>query len=135
MSLTNEMLTPEFSVCSICLEDNINFTHSAKSTSKCSHIFCTNCLFNYISQSILQGKVKENGIICPESGCKEFISNSFVSRLIENDTSLLNKYSKLKYLSYIKSSNNLRECIRPNCLGVMKADPQNICLKCSICKK
>jgi hypothetical protein len=118
---------------------------------KCDHIFCKDCLSNYVRYKIIDGNVypkccyflnNEESSTTQESNstatttaaprlkfCNQVILHSDIISLLENDITTLEKYHRFKFC---KENKHAREC--PNCHTFMLGTPDTTSkIICSYC--
>ena len=97
--------------CDICSE---KFTSNDNNKLKnCGHSFCNDCWFYFLSTKIKENKIAS--IKCLEYNCQEKPNDDFIINLLDNDTSLIQKYQKFKFELEILNAPNKKLCPFPNC--------------------
>jgi len=99
----------------------------------CNHVFCEDCLINYLKFEITTGKV--SSIKCPLEVCLLPITESYITNILEpRSQSILIKYRKFKVDFEVLSDPNKKWCIRANCNTWLLKNPLSnhlICPKCN----
>ena len=119
--------------CEICCENyNEKDFHGI---SECSHRFCLNCMTDYITFNITNGKV--NKIKCADSSCPAEYNREDIRKFGSQE--IFQKYLKFKENIDVSTNPNLKWCIRPDCNRFLKKGKNNrancecgyeMCFKC-----
>ncbi|KAL9190222.1 hypothetical protein ACHAXT_007433 [Thalassiosira profunda] len=122
--------------CEICLDED-GFDDDEMIRMPCGHEFCETCWYGYISNAMEKGPVcvRES---CPESGCKELITEEEVARAAPD---LLPKFEGYQLRSFVDTNGSTRWCPGPGCdqvalasgSGGAFADAEGVA-KCTGCK-
>ncbi len=127
--------------CQICMDDN-PYGGDYKLTD-CHHIFCKECITNYLKSRIVDGQVYPKCFYITKTpipdkvnehedkACSQPIIALDIEHLFASDESTLDKYHR--YI-YAKENKTARDC--PNCshaqLGTPDITPVMICEKCGL---
>lgn len=127
--------------CQICMDNNA--IGSEHKLSQCQHIFCKECIANFLKSKILDGQVypkcfyisktpipeKENEF--EETTCTKPIDTVDIEAIFHDDSTTLEKYRK--YI-YSKENKTARDCPRCNHvqLGTPEVTPVMICTECGL---
>jgi len=126
------------SECSICYENynlkKFNFFDC------CEHIFCPDCIFNYLSIKINEGDIN---IKCPDKNCQEHLLYNDIINVIKKDQIIRDKYETflLNYVENQHLNNDIKykitHCPEPSCNLLIEYthNNNNIHIACPFCKK
>ena len=105
-NITTAKITKKIHLCQICLEeDKKKFT-----TFKCSHDFCSDCVYSYLFEKIKIGDVP---IKCPEKECNYYLDEDVI---IDNTSEeVYQKYKKFIRRKEIEKIPGAVPCPLPNC--------------------
>jgi len=90
---------------------------------RCEHGFCSKCVFDYISNLVINGRVAT--IMCPNEGCNNILSDIEIIEFLKSDDALIKKYQKFKKDLDISMDPIHRWCIRPGCEFLVEGNPKN----------
>ena len=94
--------------CPICQVNNSSYT-----IPQCQHNFCESCLNTYLNIKITEGNVLV--INCPETDCKQQLTNSQIQELTSED--LFSKYTEFYNKKSLESNIYFRWCPLKQCKG------------------
>lgn len=101
--------------CTICLED---FNWNEMERIQCGHLFCKSCWKEYLTVTILGGKVTE--IICPARGCSLLLDELTITKMLGDNSELLAKYQRFVANSYVNDHKNIRWCPGKGCNNAVR---------------
>lgn len=84
---------------------------------ECGHSFCKECVVDYLTVSISEGKVMS--VKCPQAGCFEVFTADRLETLLPDE--LLAKYRKFKSNQEVEQDPSARWCPNPNCGTILRA--------------
>ena len=115
--------------CIICLEKQ-NLDNFSK-PDNCSHMFCNDCWYNYLSTKIDEGNAIK--IKCMEQNCNSILDVEFVMNILgnKNNKDLIKKFYKFKRKQEIEQIPNHIFCPYKNCEGYSIKQNDNNFLKCN----
>ena len=101
----------KINLCPICYAEEMSSGNCY--TLQCGHVFCKNCVKNYLENLIKESRVID--IKCLQAGCVYKLSDNVINYIVSKDS--YNKYLKFKKRQiYIKNINNgMIPCVFPNC--------------------
>ena len=79
----------------------------------CGHKICSICLYEYLKGQIENAKVTK--INCFVFKCKEILSENYITRVIESNTKLMEKYNYFKKRAEIIASPTKKFCPEKDC--------------------
>jgi hypothetical protein len=108
----------EDSVCEVCLQKPQN---DAIIQLKCQHVFCSQCLREYVKVLKAYRQLTPDKLQCVHEGCREEIDDATILKIFPGEEGFVLKTIKKCY----KESNNPGSVIF-SCLGLMKTDRKPI---------
>lgn len=112
-------------VCGICCEE-FSGRKSIK-FSKCGHIFCKNCTFEYLARKIEQQCPK---ILCPSFNCFTLVSHD---RIKEICPGLWSKYENCVLKCALSKMKDIVFCPRRSCQLAVIIEPEETLARCGNC--
>lgn len=97
---------------------------------KCNHIFCHDCLYDYLKQKINSSELIK--ILCP-SNCPKELQEEEIKSILSRDPKLFEKFKKFKELAILNQDPNIRWCIKPGCNSFIKNIGNETKIKCLKC--
>ncbi|XP_015517528.1 E3 ubiquitin-protein ligase RNF14 [Neodiprion lecontei] len=116
-----------FYTCKICFSE-ISGRHCSEIT-KCGHIYCKDCMRQYISLRISEGKV--NSICCPEHKCNTEITPDLVKELVSPE--IYERYERLLLKVTLDSMSDIIYCPRSSCQYPVTRDGEDTLATCANC--
>jgi len=113
--------------CEVCYE-KISAEDKGFNKIKCGHFFCKICWFNYLKNSIMEGKVDK--IKCMNHGCNEILSKEFILKHISEHEILVEKYNKFLKRDEILNDKNKKLCPNPDCDSFLEKSEISKYVKC-----
>jgi len=113
--------------CEVCYE-KISTEDKEFNKIKCGHFFCKICWFNYLKNSIMEGKVDK--IKCMNHGCNEILSKEFILKHISGHNILVEKYHKFLRRDEILNNKNKKLCPNPDCDSFLEKSEISKYVKC-----
>ena len=113
--------------CEVCYE-KISAEDKGFNKIKCGHFFCKICWFNYLKNSIMEGKVDK--IKCMHHGCNEILSKEFILKHISGHNILVEKYHKFLRRDEILNDKNKKLCPNPDCDSFLEKSEISKYVKC-----
>ncbi|XP_012146257.2 E3 ubiquitin-protein ligase RNF14-like [Megachile rotundata] len=113
-------------MCIICFE--IYYGKYCTKLQNCSHIFCRNCIQQYITTKINENVIKN--IICPDLSCNCAITYNEIKMFCPN---LFSKYEDLLLHVTLNSMQDIVFCPRISCQCPVVKDDENTLIVCSKC--
>lgn len=118
--------------CGICLvdveaQDNYSLT--------CHHVFCRDCIEDYISRKINQAHTSQTQLVCPGEGCTMPYNSYHIWRATGEDVEgdLFTKYLTFNVMRAFESSPFVRYCSNKECNHMIIIKPfkrRYVCRKC-----
>lgn len=131
-------ITPK-AYCNICYDYYPMKTMWQDCPSNSNEHYCSNCLKQYLSSKISVGQVyADNSVACPcsTSACAGRIKENIILYLLENDSSLIEKFHIFSLNAEVASSTNKTFCPNSQCGAVVTItsswSKQVSCSKCQI---
>eukprot|EP01097_Dermamoeba_algensis_P007186 TRINITY_DN4501_c0_g1_i1.p1 TRINITY_DN4501_c0_g1~~TRINITY_DN4501_c0_g1_i1.p1 ORF type:complete len:298 (-),score=32.16 TRINITY_DN4501_c0_g1_i1:305-1198(-) len=112
--------------CSICVTSKDNGI-----TLSCGHIFCHECLKEYIRMQIFTGGVLD--INCMDLQCRLPIAEDEVGKIVEEDA--FEKYKQFKFSVSRLWNPNMRWCPTPDCNTLVEKKDSSKKMSCTKCCK
>ncbi|MCL7051535.1 hypothetical protein MKW94_003853 [Papaver nudicaule] len=116
----------EMSFCEICMEAKAK-SETRSSTSKCSHIYCSECITKYIEAKIQE---KISMITCPESTCKETLEPYLCRDMISGQ--VLDRWENALCESSVLASHKIY-CPFKDCSVLLVNDDDGVILRSTEC--
>ena len=104
-------------ICLIC-GDIIKFADIKKNKINCEHLFCSDCMFEYLKEKINNNQFLD--ILCPKEGCKKIIDSNLIVKFLYKDEELLKKYNKLVKRNQLLLDPKIQLCPYPDCESYAK---------------
>lgn len=117
-----------FSTCKICFEDKLG-EHCTQFL-PCSHVFCKDCITNYLEVRIKDGNVQN--IYCPEEKCTSEATPAQIKDLVSSE--LFAKYDSILLSATLATMMDIIYCPRRNCQYPVSLEPNEQMAKCPICQ-
>ena len=95
----------------------------------CSHMFCEDCVRDYLEFYINNGKV--NQLNCPL--CKVSLSEEFIRNLLGNKSDYIAKYEKFKKNQLVYRNPMFCYCPNKSCSKLLTVDTLDYQIKCGYC--
>ena len=80
---------------------------------ECFHIFCNDCYYEFIKEKVNNNFIEK--IKCPKHDCQTKLFDNFIVEKLLRDTTILNKYLKLKEKRQLMLNPKIQLCPFPNC--------------------
>ncbi|XP_046741753.1 E3 ubiquitin-protein ligase RNF14-like isoform X1 [Diprion similis] len=116
-----------FYTCKICFNE-ISGRHCLE-MNRCSHIYCKDCMRQYISLKIREGQV--NIIFCPEYKCKAEVTPDQIKELVSPE--IYEKYEHLLLKVTLDSMSDIIYCPRSSCQYPVTTDGDDTLATCANC--
>lgn len=97
-------------LCAICFEELDN---NNKFSLQCNHIFCKECVIEYLKEEIKNSRVLN--ITCPQKECKTAFTKDILQNLLDEE--YMYKYNKYLQREKLKNNPDLVPCPIVNCEG------------------
>ncbi len=107
-------------ICRICFNKILD--SNSKVSFSCTHEFCNDCVKNYLSSLIEEGKVIE--IRCLYGGCPRKFTNEEIKKNVAPEIWL--KYRKFYYQKLNMKGPEYKNCPYPDCDEIVQVDPLEI---------
>ena len=105
----------ENEMCSICGDE---MTKMSSSSMICGHLFCNDCLGQYITMKIKEGITN---ITCPFIKCNVIMDDLFCKKLVDNET--YKRYLRFISKSFVEDSGgSIKWCPQANCGNAITVD-------------
>ena len=98
--------------CLIC-EEKLTEQEKIDNLTKCFHMFCDDCYFNFIKEKINSNYIE--GIKCPYKDCDTKLYGNFIEKILFREIPLLDKYKKLQEKRQLMLNPNIQLCPFPDC--------------------
>jgi ariadne-2 len=106
-------------MCSICYDSKS--VNTEMNCLECLHLYCNSCWKTYFSGLIKESNTSQ--FECMHSKCQLNANESFLYKILNNETKLCEDYKNLLDLDLIKSSADLRKCPNSDCEYLIWAKP------------
>jgi ariadne-1 len=114
--------------CEICFEG------AGLQTLPCGHIFCNECIKQYIFTIIKEESgFNLDAINCPGYKCNSQLEDEFVLDNIANDKIIQSKYIKMITKNYVMNCEYIKMCPREHCSNVIKIEEGEISETFAVC--
>jgi len=107
--------------CSICGDTIADFekdeSHNDFRELQCGHVYCKNCLKQYLNVKFTDKETDFTKLSCPKPGCNHLITSlEEINNIVDSDTSVLTNYNEAAFKQWcISAQANLRHCPTPDC--------------------
>ena len=110
-------------LCNICYGKSATLN-----INRCGHRFCIECIFNYLKENVINGKVAK--LCCPSDKCDNELLQNEIKEYLSLDLELVKKYVKFKKNLEISLDPKHRWCVRPGCEYLVEGDAKNPKTEC-----
>ncbi|XP_066600300.1 E3 ubiquitin-protein ligase RNF14-like [Prorops nasuta] len=117
-----------FYTCKICFTEKVG--ERCTKFMPCSHVFCKECMTNYLEVRIKDGAVIN--INCPEEKCLSEASHSQIKNLLSPE--LFARYDSILLNATLNTMTDILYCPRKNCQYPVSQEPNEDMASCPACQ-
>ncbi|RDD37547.1 E3 ubiquitin-protein ligase RNF14 [Trichoplax sp. H2] len=117
-----------YHACNICFDEKSGA--DCVQLQPCQHVHCKDCVSNYITVMIDDGKV--NPIACPSQECSSQILPLMIQRLVSNE--YYERYEQLQLRSALETMSDVVYCPRLSCQTAVLVEKNSLLGRCPGCQ-